>query len=186
MINYTLLPEKETKSLTREYRTRLFVVLLFFVSCGIAVGILSLVPAYILSYFQEQRALEDVKTMEKGRQDRGTDAVISALASTTDITNRLKAHEDKIVFGDVLARVLLHKPPQVKLTSFQVTKIPVEGALPTSVEVVLQGKAATRDALVTFKKELESDVGISGVDLPLSDLAKSKDILFAVKFNLQQ
>lgn len=186
MINYTLLPEKETKSLKREYRTRLFVVLFFFISCGIAVGILSLTPAYILSYFQEQRALEDVKIIEKGRQDRGTDTIISALASTTDITSRLKGHEDSIVFGDVIARTLLHRPSQVTLTSFQISKIPVEGALPTSVEVVLQGKASTREALVNFKKQLEGDVGISKVELPLSDLAKSKNILFAVKFNLQQ
>lgn len=185
MIHYTLLPEKEIKSLKREYITRLFVVLLFFVSCGIAVGIISLLPAYILSYTQEDRALEDVRIMEKGRQDRGTDMLLSELATTTDIINRLKANEDNIVFADLLSRIILHKPGGVSLTSFQISKIPVEGALSSSVEVVLQGKALTREALVDFKKQLEGNPSISGVDLPLSDLAKSKNILFAVKFTMQ-
>lgn len=186
MINYTLLPEKEIKSLKREYLTRIFVALFFFVSCGIVVGILSLVPAYILSYTQEKRALEDVNVMEKGRQDRGADTILAALASTTDITNRLKSHEDKIIFGDILARVLLHKPAQVSISSFQISKIPVEGSLSTSVDIMLQGKALTRDSLVAFKKQLEGDVMVSKVELPLSDLAKSKNILFSVRFILQQ
>ena len=185
MLHYTLLPEKETKALKREYRTRLFVVLLFFVSCGVFMGIMSLVPAYILSYTQEKRALEDLRVMEKGRQDRGADTILKELASSTEITNRLKANEDSVVFGDIISRIIIHKPGQVSLTSFQILKVPAEGAPPSRVEVILQGKALTREALVVFKKQLESNPLISGVNLPLSDLAKSKDILFTVKFTMQ-
>jgi hypothetical protein len=51
----------------------------------------------------------------------------------------------------------------------------------STVEVVIRGTADTRDALVLFKRRLEQDPLISSVELPVSDLAKSKDITFALK-----
>ncbi|MES3031494.1 MAG: hypothetical protein V4697_03735 [Patescibacteria group bacterium] len=183
---YTLLPDKEISALKREYRTRLFIVFLFFVSCGIFLGILSLVPAYILSYTQEEAALLEVQKFEKGRQDRGTDVVLAELASTTAVINRIKAHEDQTLFSNILTRVLIHKPSRVSLISFYMTKAPApEGGVSPGTNVVVQGSALTRDSLVDFKKRLEGDVSISNIELPLSDLAKSKDIVFSVRFIIQ-
>jgi hypothetical protein len=54
------------------------------------------------------------------------------------------------------------------------------------VTVVLQGKALTREGLIAFKKNLEQDKRFSGVELPISDLAKSKDIPFALRLSYSQ
>ncbi|MDQ5893637.1 MAG: hypothetical protein QG640_649 [Patescibacteria group bacterium] len=179
MIHYTLLPDKEIKSLKKEYRTRLFIVAAFFISCGILVGIGSLIPAYIFSYTQEKEALRSLQTLQENRKERGTDVVITDLASAQVLMDELKKHQDNTEFSQIISEIILRKPTQVSVNSFQLG-LSKETAS-SSLDVIVQGKALTRDSLVNFKKSLEQNPLISKIDLPISDLAKSKDISFTLK-----
>ena len=82
MIHYTLLPEKEIKTLKREYRMRLVIFFLFFMSVAVLAGIFSLTPGFVLSYTQEKEALEHLKKVEKSRKDKGLDSIIKELNET--------------------------------------------------------------------------------------------------------
>ncbi len=183
MIHYTLLPDEEIKSLKREYMTRVFVTLLFFISCGVLAGIISLIPSYIFSYTKESEALKDLQDLKIVKHDVGSDVASKNLSQTQQYISSLKSHQDTIDFAQTISSIVERKIPLISINSFQLTR-PTSLAS-TTVDVLIQGKAATRDALVNFKKNLEKDTFAIKSDLPISDLAKSKDIPFTIKITVE-
>ncbi len=182
MIHYTLLPDKEIKSLKKEYRTRLFIVMAFFVSFGILAGLVSLVPSYVFSYTREKEALKNLQVLQDSRRERGTDVVMKDLAETQKLVDALKGHKDSAEFSQVIAEIILRKNPLVSLNSFQINQSVTASS---SLNVVVQGKALTRDSLLLFKKSLEQNPLISKIDLPPSDIAKKENISFALAFTMK-
>lgn len=182
MIHYTLLPEKELRALKREYRTRILIVLICFISCGIIVGIISLLPSYILSYTQEKDSIGKLESVKKSRVDNGADTYSKELSDSSDILQSLKKDHDPIIFSEILKRIIQYKNKSVSLNAFQISKTPNASS---SIEMMILGKAMTRESLLEFKKNIEQDAGILKVELPLSDLAKSKDVSFSLKINFK-
>ena len=183
MIHYTLLPNKEMKSLKREYKTRVFIILSLFLSSGLIIGIIALTPAFIMSYVQEKEALTNIQAVQKEKEKRGIDAILAELTAASGIIERLQKSEGSINFSEMVSGIMVHRSGQIYLTSFKFEK-PVTGS--STAEVIVQGKASNRDSLINFKKNLESDARISSIELPVSDLAKSKDISFAIRFHMTQ
>ncbi len=181
MIHYTLLPHEEIKSLRREYRTRLFVIASFFISCAVVFGIISLIPSYIFSHGQESGVQERLEKLQKSRKASGTDQIEKDIAQSRAIAEKIMVDKNKIIYSESIQKILSHRSPQILLSSFEISH-----ALGTTTpyEAIIQGKALTREALLEFKKGLESDTSFSEVDLPLSDLAKSKNISFALRLAL--
>lgn len=184
MIHYTLLPEPEIRTLRREYRVRVFVTLLLFVSCAIFIGSLSLLPSYFLSDDQGTKALKSAEELQKGREERGIDQVEKELSRNQVILKQLSLEKSKVVFSDLIQTVGKYRSPQILISAFELSSLQAKGT--TTVTVVLQGKALTREGLIAFKKNLEQDKRFSGVELPISDLAKSKDIPFALKLSYSE
>ena len=181
MIHYTLLPEKEIKKLKMEYRIRLFIFLIFFLSCSVFIGIVSLIPAYYFSFTQEKEVLTNINNLQKGRQDRGTNTILSELAESNKIIKTLKSQPKNISYSDTISQIVHQKSAGVSINSFAVT---TTGTTTAITNVIINGKASTRDVLVKFKNNLEATASVSKVELPISDLAKNKDISFSVKVTL--
>jgi|GEM_PF-1145621 len=181
MIHYTLLPPEEIKSLRSEYRTRLVVVASFFISCGIVLGILSLFPAFMFSYLQDHEVQMRAEKLRESRKVSGIEGIEKDLAQSRFLIDRILADKDKISYYESIQRIVLHRSPQVILTSLEIKR-----AVGTSTpyEVEIQGIAANRESILDFKKGLESDASFSRVDLPWSDLAKSRNINFTLKVEL--
>ncbi len=185
MIHYTLLPEKEIKLLKREYKTRFLVFLLFFVSGAVLLGIGSLVPAYIYSFSQAKDALSRAKFLQESRQQRGVDEVLKELKQTDLDVKKLQEHQDKVVFSNIITQLISSKTSGIRISSFTFSNVVVDANSKKNIfATILQGKANTRENLVEFKKKLESDPSVLGVELPVSDLAKSKDIAFSLKISM--
>ena len=161
------------KTLRREYRVRFVITLLFFVSCSVVVGIGALTPAFIFSYSQEKEALEKVKVLQKSREESGMEDISKELDRTGVYIKKLQSASSSPDFSPIISQIIGHKNPGISITSFKF-----------SPDIIyLGGKAATREGLVEFKKRLESDPGITSVELPVSDLAKSRDITFSLKLS---
>lgn len=182
MIHYTLLPDKEIKSLKKEYRTRLFIVMAFFVSFGILVGLVSLIPSYVFSYTREKEALKNLQMLQDSRRERGTDVIIKDLEETQQLVDALKGHNNSADFSQIIAEIILRKNAQVSINSFQMSQTP---SASSSLSVIVQGKALTRDSLLLFKKSLEQNPLISKIDLPPSDIAKKENISFSLAFTMK-
>ena len=181
MIHYTLLPEKEIKALKREYRMRLVIFFLFFMSVAVLAGIFSLTPGFVLSYTQEKEALSHLKNVEKNRKDNGLDSIVKELNETNTIIKKLEDHSGDLVYSRIIFQIIGHKTSGLTIKSFDISKSP---NATSTADVVIQGKATTRDSLISFKNKLEADPLISNLQLPVSDLAKSKDISYSIKISI--
>ncbi len=166
------------RSLKREYRTRVFVMFLFFISIAVIIGILSLFPAYIFSYSQGQSSFQKIQTLEKNREARDIKNISKELKESYQIIKKLKANENISRFSETISEITKLRPAQVTLTSFQLSK---SGSATSSTEAIVQGKAISRESLLLFKKKLEDDQRITKVELPVSDLTKPKNISFAIR-----
>ncbi len=186
MIHYTLLPEKEIKKLKTEYRTRLLIILLFFISFAVLIGIGALTPAYLFSSIKEKDALGDLQMIKNNRQKNGTADISKDLAKTNDLVKKIKEHQDKVISSEVITRIILNKNSQIKMTSFQFSSIAstAKNATTSTTQIVIQGKSDDRESLVAFKESLEADSFFTKVELPVSDLAKSKDIPFSLRLSI--
>lgn len=183
MIHYTLLPEKETKFLKKEYKIRLFIISAFFICCGVMIGVISLLPAFILSKYQEKEALDHIQSIKNEGQQKEITTILVELSDSSKIIKKIKEDQSSIVFSNFISEIILHKNGQISINSI---KMSIPNNASSSIEVILQGKASSRESLVTFKKDLENDARIINTELPISDLAKSKNISFAIKFNMTQ
>lgn len=171
------------KTLKRDYKIRIFITLMIFIASGIVIGILSLLPSYIISYTLEKDLVNQVEAIQRNRTADGIDNVISELNKSYTYVKILRNDKPKISFLANIQEMLALRTKNIAITSFEVASSSEEEGVS---EMVLQGNAATRESLLTFKKGIEADPNISNVELPISDLAKSKDIPFAIKFLIQK
>lgn len=181
MIHYTLLPEGEIRLLRKEYRFRLFVVALFFISISILIGVTSLIPSYIISRTEQNRILLEVNEMKKERESKGINQIDKDFSSTQSIINRMASMGSPTSFSDSVERIGAYRVNGISIHSFDMSYSLNNS---TTTNVVIQGKAISREALVSFKKKLESDASFKNINLPISDLAKSKNIEFSLRMNI--
>lgn len=85
-----------------------------------------------------------------------------------------KADAGDVPFSSVLERVGSRREPGISITSISLRRGAEKGAISIS------GRASTREALVAFAKSLQGEPSFSRVDLPVSSLAKSRDIPFSI------
>lgn len=180
MLHYTLLPKEETKFLRNEYRIRLLIIALFFISCSVTIGIFSLLPSYIFSISKENSIRRQADDLQKKRQASGVDQIEKDLVKSQAISEKILANENTSAFSDVIQKILSHKEAGLTVNYFEMSR---SAGTSTAVSTVIHGKAVNRDILIHFKKSIEGDVAFSKVELPVSDLAKSKDISFAMNIS---
>ncbi len=191
MIHYILLPAQERHALRREYRLRLAIVCFFFFSLAMVLGITSMLPSYALTYNQENEAVAAQDALTKSRTASGADKVEKDLLLYQSIAEKIIAEDDKVDDVDIIQKILGDQKKGITLGWFQINHVLSTSTQnskigTTTAEVVFQGKALTRDSLLQFENALENDPWFGAIELPLSDLAKSKDIDFNFKLRVRK
>ncbi|MES2471083.1 MAG: hypothetical protein V4526_02530 [Patescibacteria group bacterium] len=174
---YTLLPENHVRDLIRNYRGRLIAVFLFFLSLMLIFGTISLLPAYIVARGYEREAQSKAKVADAERklpQIQDADQRIQEAEFLYKSINSLKT---PFLPSAVVTAIVAARGQGVIIDAFEMSHLP-EG---NQLNLVVRGKASLRDNLVDFKKRLLGIPGVTKVELPISDLAKSKDLTFGLK-----
>lgn len=183
MIHYILLPAEERHALRREYRVRLAITAFFYVSLAVMIGIVSLIPSFLYSSSQEKDALARDAAVQQSRQNSGADAAEKELVATQAIAARITKELPSREYNAVIQRILLDKKSDLLLTNFQIER---SSATSTVGDMTVEGIAGTRESLLDFKKRLEADSTFTAIDLPLSDLAKNKNIFFTLRLKIKK
>lgn len=175
-MNYTFLPQIERNKLKREYRIRASVVSLFVLSVVMIIGIAALFPTFISSKIVEKNELARIAEINKTNNESGLEIIKTQLNRDNILMNSVEDAVSTPTFYTAVKDIVTAKG-SVKLYSIAVT-----GFSTTTIDVVIQGLAPSRDSLIAFKNRLETSLPGSSANLPLSDLAKNKDIQFSLKF----
>ncbi len=134
---------------------------------------------------QANDSIRKFDTVQKSRESRGIDLALKELKQSNDIVKKLKADDSNLQFSVIIQKVLENKLPDITFSAIQISKSNDKSAS-SSMEVIVQGKSQSRESLLAFKKNLEANPAILKVDLPISDLAKSKNIAFAFRLLLKK
>ncbi|MBP6858511.1 MAG: hypothetical protein KBC33_01615 [Candidatus Pacebacteria bacterium] len=140
------------------------------------IGIGSLFPAYVKVSFEERGQAALLQGDMGGQASGGIAEMTRELQEDTmlmrELSRTLGGQRPSTLVKDVVSA-----RGSVKIQSIVVSDIST-----TSAVMVIQGVAATRESLVSFKTRLENMSVGNKVELPISELAKSKDIPFSLRF----
>lgn len=176
MIN--LIPPKAKKIVTREYWTRAAVVWFFMLSFALLIMAFLCVPTYILIHSLESAMASQINY---AKAEQGSFKELErTIKDTNALVNHLNRDEGKMSFGSLVNDLDEVAGANVTLTQFGFVE--EEGVLK---QVSLLGHANTRVALSNFRDALEAHGLFGAVDLPISNLAKDKDITFSMKVGLE-
>lgn len=179
-MHHSLIPLTERKRLHKEYYVRVTVVSLVAIACAIVVGSAALFPAYIRAWFDHfasQGAIAAVRSANSS--DKSLNAAKSDLGASAVLVAVL-AKDEQPRFSDLVRNVILVKQ------SILISGFAIQYADAKTVSVTLSGTASTRDDLLSFKSRLEAAFPGTKIDIPISQLAKSSNIAYSLKFNVQQ
>ncbi len=170
---FTLLPEHHKKRLYQEYRMRLLVIVLIFISLFFIIGCALLFPSYI-SLKSEKTSYEtelDSLTKQVERKDKeGLTGTMNTIGSNLAI-----AKPDETMVYRALGVLLAHVTTDIKITSMSYTR----GSQGASF-ITTEGIAKDRTSLISFSNGLKKELIFEKVDLPVSNLAKQTDVPFSM------
>lgn len=175
-MRYTLLPEQFKKRVLAVYHIRLASAWCAFGIITVIVGIVAITPALINSQLQ----LMDVR--DSGQSDKAnniSNELKQIEKKVSNVSKLIKTLQDEMpayVPSEVIHKIVVARNEGVTFSSFEISKLDDK-----SLSMSIQGKAATREALVSLKKKMAGITGVTKVELPITDLTKSKDIGFTVR-----
>lgn len=143
----------------------------------VLIGLIGLLPSYVLSSARKNEVLERTRILNSTAYEADESDLQAWLLRTNE---RLKAFSPTLdtdrpaVF---IERILDQKIKGVRVTGFSWVK--VKDVITLSVS----GIAKDRQNLITFQNRINSSGYFSEVTLPISNLAKDKDIDFKIKFS---
>lgn len=171
MVN--LLPRTIKKQNTREYYTRVVVVLNVLLAFTFFVGALSLVPTFV-TILVEQHVLESRHTtlteqFAADDDDRSTKDIIK----TTNIELKQLNERQRLTRPSTLVALALEKRNSgVVLTRIGLQSRVLEGGEEV-LELHMEGEAETRTQLIEYSNALEEVSSFDDIVLPIGNLAQS-------------
>lgn len=161
----------------KEYRKR---VLLVFLSLCILLMIFSIIlvaPTFIDLYFQKSAAQFEKQQLESGEAAENVTAITQQIASIQSQIATINSSSGKSMIS-VLERFIAQ--PR---SGIAISRIATSRATPMMLQI--QGLAADRNSLVAFNESLKLEPSFSKVNLPVSSLAKNKDIVFDMSIEIK-
>jgi len=174
---FKLLTEEEKYKVAHEYAVRRVIVVLFALVLVVAVGIIGLLPSYVLSNARYNEAFERTKNLNNSEERKNELKLQSWLEETNSKLKVLSPVLDTDRPSDFLERVLGQKITGISITGFSWLKVR------NKITLSVSGVALDRQTLVVFKNRINSSGHFLEVTLPISNLAKDKNIDFQLKFS---
>jgi hypothetical protein len=175
MIN--LLPPEEKKIIGKEYKHRVFVTYLIFLTAGLIVSLILLLPSYFVMNVVVNELEDEAAFLENSNESTEMEKINAELRLTKERLRAVTINSKRVEFYEIIEKISIHKPRAVTLNNFSYTK----GIDGKESKLLLGGNASTRDSLLLFTKDIENDELFDEVVLPVSSLAKEKDIDFSLE-----
>ncbi len=176
---FNLLPENLKDKIKKDYKLRKITVILIFFVCVLFSALIFLLPSWLVSYYNEKEVVLDHKQMQDNLSDLNISSVLSTIKTINTKLNIINSNLDYPKILPYLNTILSKKTNSIHINNFTYNY-----AEDKTTEVTLGGVASTRESLVSFVKTLEESKSFSEVNLPISNLAKDKNIIFSIKMKI--
>lgn len=169
MIN--LIPAEAKKHLVREYWLRSVTVWFSLWAFALALGIFVLVPSYVLINLQVKAYSDSAQTADE--KNANFESVGKDLERASKTAGSLSEHFTESPITDYIK--LLRS---FESSSISITQISIDRAVSGVSPIKMTGIAEDRQSLAAFRSRMLEDETIETVDLPISNLAKDRQIPF--------
>jgi Tfp pilus assembly protein PilN len=177
-----LLPSTEKEALKKGLKLRFITTASFLSAAFFLAGFIMLLPSYflILENFSENK--QDVSSL---KIENGS-TIEEVLNLPNEIEFKLKLLQSNIDSASVVdsfSKIIQYLPQKVKINSvsFLRTQDP-KGK--NSTHILISGVALDRDSLASFSNSLKTSKSFSSVDVPVSSLAKDKNLPFSINISM--
>jgi hypothetical protein len=178
MIN--LIPPTAKKKIFLEYWARVATVWLSTASSLMIIGIFLLLPSYVLIDSKIDVYAEGIDELRAEANEY--DSSVAQLIKASDQAKLILGQQEYTDFSTVLTLLEGIASELVTLTSYEFTRTNTHSLSP----IVINGRASTREALADFREALLLNPAIETAFLPLSNLARDRDITFSITITFAQ
>ena len=173
---YKLLTDEEKKIVAKAYAERRAVVMLSACIFILVVALIGLLPTYILTTWRQDEVVLRAKTMIELGQTGNDEGLQNWLSKVKRELQVLSPKFDTDRPSQFIKMVVDERVSGVRLNAFSWVKVK------NKVTLSISGVAVDRQALIAFEDDIQASRNFSGVTLPISDLARDKNISFQIKF----
>lgn len=170
---FNLLPESLKQQIKSEYNYRKVSLILIFIIAIQVSFLIFLFPSWIISRIREESLSAEIKKVNEVNLSSDANKIKDKIKIINNEVNLLNTTLGDQKISYFIDYVLSKKTPQIRLHSFVYSS-------GKTITLTISGLSETRDSLVTFVENLRSDDKFKSVDLPVSNLAKNKNIDFSV------
>lgn len=177
MINF--LPPEAKIAVKHEYRMRAISIWMLSLATATTVGVLLLLPTYVwLKGEREALATEVIQS----NSATGTEAYVTA--RTALMKAQTLAVQLKLVSPGPTASEVLREIQKGQTSAITTSGFSYEYNGTSTPQVAIHGIAETREALAAFSAALERNPMFVRAEVPVSDLAKDRDLPFTLTLTL--
>lgn len=171
MIN--LIPTEALHDIKREYWIRVFSVWAFLLGSAFFIVAILHIPVHSLLRAQKEgyQQAYTIATEQTGEFKVAEEAIKNSNAVASLLTKK----DEQVLFSSVLTTIDTLVPKGVQVASYTFERKGVELG-----QIKVSGSADSRTSLSAFKNAIESDALFKLATIPLSDLAKDKNIPFTL------
>lgn len=175
MIN--LIPPDARSRITTEYWIRVATVWLFLLAVAAVLAGMFLLPSYVLVTSQVRSFAAEAEAAKASVAH--SDGTARALVIASDQARLLMESEQTRRFTDLIAAISTAAGEGIVVREYNFAR--VAGSV---APVRVGGLAASRQSLAAFRDALVADPAFSAVDLPISNFAKDRDIVFSLTLTI--
>ena len=175
MIN--LIPPAAKKAVRREYYIRVLIVATLFLTSVLAMLVALSVPVRVLIN-EQLTAYEATYTAASKKTDSYTQSISTVKAANSIAAELLDTKQQQLLLP-LVEQVRSHAGESITIQTVSISR-GVKGI----GDLTVSGIATTRLGLADFRDSLEADSQFATADLPLSNLAKDKDIPFTITISI--
>ena len=177
---FNVLPHILKAKIKAEYQVRYVTLVLLLILFLQISFLIFLSPSWIISFYRERDASTQMENIKQSPLAKGASPIASVI---TDTNKKLFLLNSLLQYPEVAPTVkiiLENKTSPVHLNEFLYTS---KNA--SSSAFLIAGVSETREGLVSFVKSLEKSGNFKTVYLPVSDLAKDKNIDFSITLGVE-
>ncbi len=176
---FNLLPKNLKEIIRFEYKIRLlitaFISLIFLEFCFIII----LLPSLFFVFYKENALQSGIENIRQTSRVESTDPIIAELKGINARLYILNTRLEYWPLTPLIDTILSKKSDSVHWIGFNYASVSTSTAI-----ISVQGVSDDRESLVSFVKSLEKTGMFKKVDLPVSNLAKERDIKFSATLTL--
>ena len=176
MIN--LIPPEGHRAVRKEYLVRVSATYCFLFAVVFILLTVSLIPTYVLVRAQMHAYDAEVSVQTEGGEIKiaeedtvRTEAILTELRKTPNTPNM---------------SVIIREIENAATRGISFRNFSLQYTANTLDPILVQGVADRREDLVAFKQAVEAHALFEGADIPLTDLAKERDVPFTITIRLAE